>query len=219
MEADGRSDILATSKVQTTALTAYYHSSVTLAEVIIVGGDGKSVAHVPDLNGDGLDDLALGGVGIANSGRVTVHLVGCSQPIQYCNGKTNSLGCTPSIEAVGSPSVSVADNLVLVAKSVLNNKPGLLIWSPSWAFLPFGGGTLCVGSPLKRTPAQTSGGNSLPIQDCSGNYGFHFSHSYALANGLGPGQEFYAQYWSRDQGFTPPNNIGLTDAVCVALFP
>ena len=37
--------------------------------------------------------------------------------------------------------------------------------------------------------------------------------------GLKAGDMVYAQYWSRDQGFSAPNNSGLTDAVVFGIAP
>jgi len=33
------------------------------------------------------------------------------------------------------------------------------------------------------------------------------------AHSLSAGQPLYAENWSRDPGFAPPNNVGLTDGI------
>ena len=33
------------------------------------------------------------------------------------------------------------------------------------------------------------------------------------------GETYYAQYWSRDPGFAPPDDIGLTDALRFTVLP
>ena len=45
----------------------------------------------------------------------------------------------------------VPDAFFVTATNVLNKKSGILIWSPNATSVPFGGGTLCVGAPTKRT--------------------------------------------------------------------
>jgi len=55
--------------------------------------------------------------------------------------------------------------------------------------------------------------------DCSGAYSFHFSRSYMLAVALQAGDTLYAQYWSRDPGFAPPDDVGLTDAIQFTIAP
>ena len=69
----------------------------------------------------------------------------------------------------GSPSLSAPDDFVVFATSVVNQKPGVMIWGHTQASLPFMNGWLCIGPPLLRSKILLSGGNPPP-DDCSGNY-------------------------------------------------
>jgi Tol biopolymer transport system component len=131
----------------------------------------------------------------------------------YCRPKVNSLGCTPTITSGGEPRVAGAsDDFFLSAHNVRNRQVGLLLWSGFASSTPFYGGTLCVAPPLQRTPAHDSRGSPVGAS-CSGTYWFHFSQAYMAAKSVGPGLLVHGQFWSRDQGFPAPNNVGLTDAI------
>jgi hypothetical protein len=129
-------------------------------------------------------------------------------PVPYCTPKTNTQGCQPRIGWSGHPTISGLDDFVVTAELVLNNKTGLSFYGPSAASIPFQGGTLCVGPPVQRTPAQNSGGNPPP-NDCSGT----FDHPWTAQQlGLfGAGSTLYTQWWYRDPLST--GGIGLTDAL------
>ncbi len=60
-----------------------------------------------------------------------------------------------------------------------------------------------------------------PPQTCMGSYSFDFNAWIAGGTdpSLVPGQYVWAQYWSRDLGFPPPNNTGLTNALRFLLCP
>jgi Tol biopolymer transport system component len=136
----------------------------------------------------------------------------------YCTAKTNSLGCLPSIGSVGIPSQSGPDNFFVTASNVRNKKLGMMIWSLTQDNQPFFGGTLCVHSPIKRTPGQNSGGSSAG-DDCTGTYSFHFSQAYMAQQLLPADTTVFAQFWSRDPGFAPPNNVGLTNGLQFTICP
>jgi hypothetical protein len=137
----------------------------------------------------------------------------------YCEPKVNSLGCTPVIYSTGSPSLTGAGGAFRIqASSVLSNHPGILIWSRDRAATAFGGGTLCLAPPIVRTGLQFAGGNPPP-PDCSGSYTFQFTPELMQQNLLNAGDIVYTQYWSRDNGFTPPNNIGLTAGLQFTICP
>ncbi len=141
-------------------------------------------------------------------------------PSTYCTPKLNSLGCVPSIGWNGSPTTAGAiDNFHVTASNVLNRKPGIMIWGTSAASIPLGGGTLCIAPPVVRTAPQLSGGSLAPILDCSSQYSFHFGHAYVQSYFLATGQTVRAQFWSRDPGYSAPNNIGLTNALAFVLGP
>jgi len=55
--------------------------------------------------------------------------------------------------------------------------------------------------------------------DCSGTYAFAFTRSFLTSQGVAPGMSIYGQFWSRDPGYSPPNNCGLTDAVSFVVLP
>ncbi len=142
-------------------------------------------------------------------------------PQNYCTAKFNSQFCLPSISYTGHPTFSGSDDFVLHAQNEINHKPGLLVWSLSPSSKPFGGGTLCVHSPIKRTPVQDAGGSALPTIDCSGGYSFAFTNAYAIQHNLTSADTIYAQFWSRDpdQPYQPSEQIALTDALSFSICP
>jgi zinc carboxypeptidase len=142
----------------------------------------------------------------------------------YCTAKLNSLGCTPAIGSSGTPSASAGSGFTLTGSNVRNQKPGLLFYGVNGqASGPFQGGTLCIATPIKRTPAVGSGG-SPSGSDCTGVYAIDFN---AFASGaLGgnplpalqtPGTVVDSQWWGRDPGFAAPNNTTLTNALHFAM--
>lgn len=190
-------------------------------------GSGGIYAYGTFLSGDGrfvgfeteLDNLVPGDTN--GSYDVFVRdLQSASAPVvAYCVAKLNSLGCLPAVSSTGEPHVAGSDDgFFLSASQVRNRKPGLLVWSNTSASTPFGGGTLCIGGTIVRATLASSGGSSSG-QDCSGTYAFHFGHAYIAAHAIVSGQTIYGQFWSRDNGFAAPNNLGLSDGIRFTTFP
>ncbi|MBL8859914.1 MAG: DM13 domain-containing protein [Planctomycetes bacterium] len=133
-------------------------------------------------------------------------------PQNYCAAKLNSLGCTPAITTSGTASATNLAAFTIGANNVINQSPGLMIYSYSSAAIPFHGGTLCVGSPILRTGVMFSGGGTTGVS-CTGAYALDFN---ALVRSgadplLTPGREVCAQYYYRD--VPSQGGVGLTDAV------
>lgn len=139
----------------------------------------------------------------------------------YCTAKTNSLGCVTGIDTTGAASASAASGFVISARNILNQKTGLLIYSTNgFAAVPFHGGTLCLLQPIRRTTQQQSGGSSSGA-DCTGTFAFDFNAWIAagLDASLTAGACAWAQYWSRDPGFPPPQSSNLTNALTFEIGP
>jgi hypothetical protein len=137
----------------------------------------------------------------------------------YCTAKTNSLGCAPSIGALGLPCATVGVSFDVVATDVLSHKVGALVYSTlGAATTPFGGGTLCVTAPFARTPMALAGGGPPPT-DCSGVLVFDFNAFIAsgVDPALVPGQRVYAQVLSRDRASV--GAYGLTDGLAFTILP
>lgn len=178
---------------------------------------GRSVSDAGDLNQDGLGDVLLGANDAPfGEGRAYVHLAGLAPSTTYCTAKVNSQGCTPQISVEGVASLSIANNCLIRATSVINQKFGIMFWGTDSNSSPFLDGTLCVQPPLQRTAPQTSGGN-IGFDDCSGEYVFQFSHAYMANEGVAAGTRVHAQYWSRDPAAS--FQVGLTDAVSFDVVP
>jgi len=139
----------------------------------------------------------------------------------YCTPKINSLGCTPTIAAQGAASANDLQGLIISCSQVINNTPGLLMYSVAGRnSMTFHGGILCLNPPVRRAPAQNSGGTPGPTNDCSGS--FSIDMNFFARGGLGGnpipalgviGTVVQCQWWGRDQGFVPPINSMLSDAV------
>ena len=136
----------------------------------------------------------------------------------YCEGKINSLNCTPKISASGRATVSGATTLLITATKLINQSNGLLFWGLGAQATPFQGGTMCVSAPRQRTPVQNSGGSSTGV-DCSGRYSFDFDANYIAAHGLSAGMFVHGQYYQRDVGLSAPDNVGLSNAIKFPINP
>jgi hypothetical protein len=144
--------------------------------------------------------------------------IGGTAPTVYCTSKLNSQFCLPAIGFSGNPSASNAQPFLITATNILNQKSGLLFYGYQSQGAPFQGGWLCVLAPIRRTSVQSSGGSPTGT-DCTGTFSFDFN-AY-IQTGFDsliqvPGQQVYAQFWSRDPQdafFTNLTN-GLQFAVC-----
>lgn len=156
-----------------------------------------------------------------DSGAAWYHLIVdagvLSPPSVYCTAKQNSLGCTPHIGFIGTPSLSAVDEFTVLTTDVRNFRSGLMVWSRASASQAFQGGFLCVEAPLHRTPLQDSGGNP-GLEDCSGTFSFALSPYYLTGANVSVGEQLYAQFWSRDP-YSVPYPVSLTDALGFTIYP
>ena len=132
----------------------------------------------------------------------------------YCTGKTNSLGCVPTVSWTGTSSRS-AGNLTVLCSNVISQKFGLMFWGRAQAAAPFQGGTLCITQPLVRTPITSSGGSASGT-DCTGAYAFTFTTAYYTQQAINVGDTIHAQFWMRDPqaSFTTGLSNALRFTVC-----
>jgi hypothetical protein len=187
-------------------------------------GSERANAAAPDGSGGvyvaGRTDGSLGGPISGFYDAWVARYDGSTPALVYCTAKVNSLGCTPVITASGTSSASSSSGFTVTANNVINNKPGLMLYSDGGrAFVPFSGGLRCINTPIRRTVALSSGGNPPP-NDCSGVFSIDLN---AFATGaLGgtpasflsvPGTVIDCQFWGRDNGFAAPNNATLSDAL------
>ena len=173
----------------------------------LTGLTGAEGAVIDPVTGDFLFSTFGGG------NRVLV-VSGFDQPTLFCDGKVNSMGCVPTIDFVGTPSLTGADDFVLTGTNFLNNSFGILIWSTTPGSMSLGGGTLCLSGQFYRIPVQWSGGTAGGIgTDCTGTYSDPLSQAWFNTNLLNSGTTVYVQYIARDAGFGMPNNLSLSNGL------
>jgi hypothetical protein len=179
-----------------------------------LSGDGTTVAFIST---GGLVPSAGPGNGEA------VYVRGIGAPLTYCSPKLNGLGCQPSIGFSGEARVSNGIALTVTCTQVLNNKVGLLVFGKTGPWqVPFGGGSLCVATPLSRSAGVHSGGSPAPAQDCSGFWSHDLGAVLSgspLGPSIGAGSVLVMQWWGRDPFLSAPENVQLSDALQVFVAP
>jgi hypothetical protein len=138
----------------------------------------------------------------------------------YCTGKLNSAGCVPSINGVGSASISGGSSVTLTAQDVINGQTGLFVWSLTPGNMPLYGGTLCIGQPLFRVLEPiSSGGAGAPGTTCDGSFTRTIDAAFISSAGLGLGDSLHCQWIYRDPANPDGTGAGLTDGVRVTVCP
>ncbi len=182
------------------------------------GGDrfGAALCAVPDRDGDGLGELLVGAPKddspLVDSGAAFVLSTRPLEAQPYCSAKLNSQGCRPQLSAGGHASASGLATLRLAARDVLNNKPGLYLFSAARGSSPFMGGTLCLAPPIQRSGVAHSGGNAAGA-DCSGVLRLDLDANALGQHGWSVGQFIDAQVWYRDPQHPDGSASGLSDAL------
>jgi hypothetical protein len=181
---------------------------------------GWAVAGLGDLDRNGRLEFLVGAVdsNLNQTGRFRLYEADWPMPPSvYCTAKVNSQGCLPAISFSGAPTASGSDDFVLRADKVINQKPGMALWSLEPYSTAAFGGTLCLSGFVRRTALVNSGGSVGPA-DCSGTLALPFTQAYMFQNGLLPGTAVHAQFWYRDPA-EGPHRVGLTDALAFLVSP
>jgi hypothetical protein len=141
-------------------------------------------------------------------------------PVTFCVAKVTANACVPAIGYTGVPSATTGSGFIVNGTNFINNKACLLFYGTTGqGNVPFQGGTLCVKTPIKRTPGTNTFGN-VPPNDCSGAPAIDMN-LFAVGGGGGtplaaltvPGTVVDCQWWGRDPGFPAPNNTQLSNGL------
>lgn len=152
----------------------------------------------------------------ATGQRVTVMRYAPS-PQPYCVGVVNSQGCLPTINVLGTASLSGSDPVWITASNVVSHRSGLLLYGDGPDMAPLFGGVLCLRSPFRRGGVADSGGTP-GVADCSGVLQRDFGPTLRSGQPMFfAGTRLFAQFYYRDS--QNPNGPGLTDGVRFDVVP
>jgi len=150
---------------------------------------------------------------LQDSGSVYVHSLPTRVGVNYCTPAVpNSSGQPATIEALGSASIGDG-TLVLLARQLPQNTPGLFIVSATSGNLPGAGGgqgTLCLGGKIGRFSLQVMSAGTLGALRAEVDLGQLPS---PLGNAVQPGETWNFQAWYRDKN--PASTSNYSDAVVV----
>ncbi|HVS17577.1 MAG TPA: integrin alpha [Planctomycetota bacterium] len=230
LDGDARADLLVGAPLQAAAGAVEVRSGLDgslLREFPgAQGGDrfGNAVGWAGDLDGDLLPDLAIGAPredpGGVDSGALYLYSgdgEGC-QPQTFCTAKQNSQGCAAQMGWSGIPTLTGPDDFVVLATSVINQKPGVMIYGYATASIPYSNALLCVAPPLARSGLLLSGGNPPP-DDCSGTLALPLSQAFMTQLGWSAGTHVVVQMWYRDPQITDGTGAALSNGLEFDLCP
>ncbi len=142
-------------------------------------------------------------------------------PATYCQGKLNSLGCVPFMQAClcGQPSVSSPEPFTILGSDLLPRSTGVLMYGYAKSDLRFHGGTLCVKSP--RTLFPPSIAEDIGTGACTGVVNVDFNRH--IQSGIDPlltlNQTVYAQWRFRDPWDPAGHGDALSDGLSFSIGP
>jgi FG-GAP-like repeat/FG-GAP repeat len=195
--------------------------SIVGAPLQFLGNQSNRLAPLGDLDGDGYPEFAAAALAtdiVEDDGSVRVHSTTLLPPSTYGTAKVNSLGCTPTLTWSGTPSLSGAGDFVLRCSEVLNQSPGVALWSEFPALIPFNGGLLCLGTPRFVLARMRSGGSSTGT-DCTGVLMCPLRHGALAAHGMTAGMTICVQFGYRDHPHPDGTGVGLSGGVIFSVFP
>ena len=187
------------------------------------GAQGNGASGMPSLSADGrlacfqsaASNLVMGDTnGVPD---IFVRDRECGVSI-YCTAKFSSALCIPAMGFSGTPSASAGQGFLIEATGFTPLQPGVFAYSKLGpAAVPFQGGFLCAQVPLVRIPVANTGA----LGPCEGSFSLDFN-AY-VTSGADPalvaGKTIWGQWWARDPGRPPPDNVSLSDAIRVTLCP
>jgi hypothetical protein len=133
-----------------------------------------------------------------------------------CVSKQSSLGCYPVLSGAGmSVSKSGAPVMPMVAGTVPGGAtlPGILLYSKTLTSQPVqtAFGPLCLNAFQRAGAFPASPGGDEGI--CNGYYTWDLAAIAVGSPSIAVGDKLFFQAWYRDNGFPPPGNANLTNAI------
>ena len=187
--------------------TAWRSGSITGASIAALGVPlGANMRIRVTANDSGTASIVEAGLdGFRISGQSCTSGIGFA----YCTSSANSSGSAALISATGSASIA-ANNLVLSAGPVPAGSAGLFLFGSSASQTPFGNGTKCVASPVRRLSISNAVGGTL--SDAVNNA------QAPAAGALVSGSTWFFQCWFRDTA-AGGSNTNLSNGLRVTFVP
>jgi len=137
-----------------------------------------------------VDDLRLVGIGPTD---------GCTTPVNYGEGKVNSMGASPILGTFGTPSATTNDLAINVDLGI-DNQPAILFHGSAADDTPFYGGSRLVAPPVSRA--------GVRILDSFG--AANWDYPVTLSD---VGTTRYFQVWMRDPAHLDGTGVGMSDGL------
>jgi hypothetical protein len=169
-----------------------------------------------DANDDGTQSIVEAGLDA-----FSVKTLSCGPAVSYCTAGTSASGCTPTLVATGTPSLSLSSGFDVGAANGEGSKQGIFFyaWNGRQAN-PWGNGSSyqCVVPPVRRTGVQLGGGTD---GNCDGSWSLDFNAYVTAKPFKAPpaGTPTQMQLWYRDPQSTSNQTTSLSDAIEFSMAP